>query len=65
MFLYQWDYYSQHPSEILKVWEGGLASHGAAISIVIAVIIFSRKILKRSPLWMLDRVVITVALAAV
>ena len=64
VFFYQWDYYSQHPFEILKVWEGGLASHGAAISIVIAVIIFSRKILKRSPLWMLDRVVITVALAA-
>lgn len=64
VFFYQWDYYSQHPGEIIKVWEGGLASHGAAISIVIAVIIFSRKVLKRSPLWMLDRVVITVALAA-
>ena len=41
VFFYQWDYYSQHPSEILKVWEGGLASHGAAIAIIIAIIIYS------------------------
>lgn len=64
VFFYQWDYYSQHPGEILKVWEGGLASHGAAIAITIAIIIFSRKVLKKSPLWMLDRLVITIALAA-
>lgn len=65
VFFYQWDYYSQHPGEILKVWEGGLASHGAAIAIVIAIIIYCKRVLKKSPLWMLDRVVITVALAAV
>ena len=63
VFFYQWDYYSQHPGEILKVWEGGLASHGAAIALIIAIIIYSRKVLKKSPLWMLDRLVITVALA--
>lgn len=34
---YAWDYYSQHPLEILKVWEGGLASHGGAIGIIIAI----------------------------
>lgn len=65
VFFYQWDYYSKHPGEILKVWEGGLASHGAAIAIVIAIIIYCKRVLKKSPLWMLDRVVITVALAAV
>lgn len=63
VFFYQWDYYSQHPGEILKVWEGGLASHGAAIAIVLAVIIYSRRVVKRSSLWTLDRVVLTVALA--
>lgn len=63
VFFYQWDYYSQHPGEILKVWEGGLASHGAAIALIIAIIIYSKKVLKKSPLWMLDRLVITVALA--
>lgn len=64
VFFYQWDYYSQHPIEILKVWEGGLASHGAAIAIILAIIYYSKKVLKKSPLWMLDRLVITVALAA-
>jgi phosphatidylglycerol:prolipoprotein diacylglycerol transferase len=63
VFFYQWDYYSQNPVEILKVWEGGLASHGAAIAIIIAMIIYSRRELKKSPLWILDRLVIVIALA--
>lgn len=63
VFFYEWDYYSQHPVEILMVWQGGLASHGAAIAIIIAIIIYSRKELKKPTLWMLDRLVITVALA--
>jgi len=63
VFFYQWDYYSQHPWDIIKVWEGGLASHGAAVAIIIAMIIYSKKVLGKSTLWILDRVVITVALA--
>jgi len=43
----------------------GLASHGAAIAIIIAVFYFSKKIMKRPVLWVLDRVVIPVALGAV
>ena len=62
VFFYQWDYYSQHPEEIFMVWEGGLASHGAAISIIIALMIYSKKVSKRSFFWIIDRVVITVAL---
>lgn len=64
VLFYEWDYYSQHPIEIFKVWKGGLASHGAAIAIIIAVIIYSRRVLHKSSLWMLDRLVITVAIAA-
>jgi phosphatidylglycerol---prolipoprotein diacylglyceryl transferase len=64
VFFYQWDYYSENPIEIFKVWEGGLASHGAAIAIIIALYIFSKKVTHKSPLWILDKVVITVALAA-
>ncbi len=64
VFFYQWDYYSKNLIEIFKVWEGGLASHGAAIAIIIAIIIYCRRELKKSVLWMLDRVVLTVALAA-
>ncbi len=40
------NHYLRHPFEILKIWEGGLASHGAAIGIVLGLIIFSYKIRK-------------------
>ena len=29
---YEWDYYGAHPVEIFKIWKGGLASHGGAVS---------------------------------
>ena len=54
-------YYLANPIEILKVWEGGLASHGAAIGIITAMFLFSKK-KKYSLLWILDRIVIVVAL---
>jgi len=59
---YEPGYYLSHPIEILKVWEGGLASHGAAIGILIALYILSGKA-QKPYLWILDRVVIVVALA--
>lgn len=65
VFFYDWDYYSQNLGEIVKVWRGGLASHGAAIGIILSLWLFSRNVSKRSILWILDRVVITVALAGV
>ena len=65
VFFYAWDYYSQHPWEIFKIWEGGLASHGGAIAIIIAIWIYSKKVTKRNMLWTLDRLVIPTALVAV
>lgn len=62
VFFYAWDYYSQHPIEILYTWEGGLASHGATIGIFVAMILYSIFVTKRSPLWILDRVVIPIAI---
>jgi len=59
---YEPSYYLSHPVEILKVWEGGLASHGAAIGIIITILIFGR-IKKLSFFWVMDRVVIVVALS--
>jgi prolipoprotein diacylglyceryltransferase len=66
VFFYDWGYYREHVAEIFMPWKGGLASHGAAVSIVLAMLWFGQKYLKpigKSSLWMLDRVVITVALA--
>jgi prolipoprotein diacylglyceryl transferase len=64
VFFYGWDYYSQHPGEILKVWHGGLASHGGAIGIFLALIVHSRLITKRTVFWTLDRIVVPTALVA-
>ncbi len=64
VLFYGWDYYSQHPVEIIKVWHGGLASHGGAIGIFIALMIWSKKVSGRSVLWVLDRVVVPTALVA-
>ncbi len=36
IIFYELDYYLANPLQILKVWEGGLASHGAAIGLLIA-----------------------------
>jgi phosphatidylglycerol---prolipoprotein diacylglyceryl transferase len=55
--------YLSHPGDILKVWEGGLASHGAAILILITLWWFSRRIVHRPFLWILDRIVAPIAIA--
>ena len=64
VFFYQWDYYSQHPGEIFKIWEGGLASHGGVIGNFIAVWLFSIFVTKKSVSWTVDRLVVPVALVA-
>ena len=62
VFFYDWSYYSQNPKEIFMIWHGGLASHGGAIGIMIAMYIHSRLITKRTVLWTLDRVAVPTAL---
>lgn len=64
VFFYDWDYYSQHLSEIPMIWRGGLASHGGAIGILVALWLFSRNVSQQSMLWILDKVVVPTALAA-
>lgn len=59
---YEPSYYLANPFEILKIWEGGLASHGAAVGIFTGLYIFSR--MNHKPyLWVLDRIAIVVALS--
>ena len=43
----------------------GLASHGAAIGMIVSMYIYNKKILNKSVLWILDRVVIPCALGAI
>ena len=73
VFFYGWDYYSHHLMEIiLPIAKGvdgykfvgfqGLASHGGAFGIFIAVWIFSKRVTKRPVLWTLDRLLVPIAL---
>ncbi len=39
---FEWDYYSQHPAEIIAVWKGGIAIYGAVIGVLIALWVYSR-----------------------
>ena len=61
---YNSDYYLAHPVEILKIWEGGLASHGGTLGIIIAIWIYSKKVTHKSMLWTFDRLVIPVGFVA-
>lgn len=75
VFFYDWEYFRNHLSEILLPFRfspsfeftgfQGLASHGAAIGIILAMYFFSKNVMKRPLLWVLDRVVIPVASGAV
>lgn len=75
VLFYDWEYYRNHLLEIFLPFRftpnfeftgyQGLASHGAAISIIISMYFYSKNILKKSQLWILDRVVIPVASGAI
>jgi prolipoprotein diacylglyceryl transferase len=63
VFFYHPTYYLTHPAEILQIWEGGLASHGGLIGILVALYLYSRTRPDQPYLWLLDRIAIPVALA--
>lgn len=58
---YEPAYYFANPIKFLYVWEGGLASHGGAIGILIGLYIYSKKI-EKPYLWILDRIVVPTAI---
>jgi phosphatidylglycerol:prolipoprotein diacylglycerol transferase len=75
VFFYDWEYYRNNMAEIILPFRfnptfrftgyTGLASHGATISIIIAMYFFSKKVLNKPVLWILDRVVIPCASGAI
>ena len=60
---YEPQYYLANPIQILMVWKGGLASHGGAIGVFIALVMYCKKY-RESLLWLLDRLSIPMALSA-
>ncbi len=75
VFFYDWDYFKNHKLEILLPFRfspefeftgfAGLASHGAAIAIILVMYYYSKKIINRPILWILDRIVIPVSSGAI
>lgn len=57
-------YYFTHPLKIFAIWEGGLASHGGIIGILLALYFFQRRRPESYP-WFLDRVAVACALGGV
>lgn len=47
----EWTYYGRHPADIVKVWNGGLAIHGAIIAGLIVLFVYARR--KRLSAWLL------------
>ncbi|MDF2158158.1 prolipoprotein diacylglyceryl transferase [Algoriphagus sp. CAU 1675] len=62
VLFYEPEKYLSNPIDILKVWEGGLASHGAAIAILFALWLYSKRTPGQSYLWVVDRIVIVTAM---
>src|SRR5690606_11105157 len=75
VFFYDWDYFQHHLLEITLPFKfspefeitgfRGLASHGAAVGIIITMYFYCEQVLQKPLLWILDRVVIPVACVAI
>lgn len=62
VLIVDWPYFSSHPTEVLYIWQGGLAIHGALIGGLAALIIWCRR--RRQNLWLwLDVIAVVLPLA--
>ncbi|MEM7658583.1 MAG: prolipoprotein diacylglyceryl transferase [Bacteroidota bacterium] len=61
VFFYGWEYYQEFWWEIPLIWKGGLASHGGGIGLFLAWWLFSKRVSKKSILWLGDRIVMGVS----
>jgi phosphatidylglycerol:prolipoprotein diacylglycerol transferase len=64
VLFYQPDYYFKYPWEIPMIWQGGLASHGGFVGVMIAVYLYLKKYREMSFLQLADRLAIPCLLAA-
>lgn len=64
VFFYEPQHYLKNPIDIFKIWEGGLASHGGTIGIILAIFLFSHFVTKKSSLWTFDRLAVPIGFVA-
>lgn len=63
---YEPAYYLSHPVEILKVWNGGLASHGGVLALVLCVFYYAHRYGRKhgfDAMWVFDRLAIAGSIA--
>lgn len=65
VLLYDPAFYLSHPGEILKIWQGGMASHGALLGIVLGIYWYARSAKGVSFLWVADRIGMAVPISGV
>jgi len=63
-FAYEPAYYLAHPLEVLKVWKGGLASHGGMLGMIVILYIYARQN-HMSYMWLLSRLAIPGMIVAI
>lgn len=54
VFLYGPQFYLQHPEEIIKVWKGGLSSHGDALGVIAAIFLLNKRFPEHSKIFLSD-----------
>ncbi len=68
ILFYDLSHYAAHPSEIIKIWHGGLASHGGVVGILIALVIFHRRVGRHYPvrfMRLVDLMAVSVPIACI
>lgn len=54
--LFEWEQYAQRPQDIIAIWKGGIAIHGAILGGLLAALIFAR--LQKVSFWLLADLVV-------
>jgi phosphatidylglycerol:prolipoprotein diacylglycerol transferase len=54
--LFEWEQYAQHPDQIIAIWKGGIAIHGAILGGLVAAMIFAR--IQKISVWLLADLVV-------
>lgn len=57
--LYQLDTVARDPLAVLRVWEGGMASHGGFVGVVLALVLFARR--HNLPFYLLSDLIVSTA----
>lgn len=67
VFIYEWDYFSQNPSEIIKVWHGGMSFFGWIIWVILSIVVlfFIKKLSWKDFVLLLDCLVFIVPIGII